>query len=562
MPAARLWQQQQLGYVPHTSVDGEEWNLKAYATATSNGAADGTTVVATQFSGNSADDFNGRYWIEMLSGDAKGEMARIVDDDGSGTMTLEDTGFSAQVDSGDTFAVWVSPEPVIVVDGGTLSTTQFNDDYRDEDDEFWTDYYAVPITGNNRGDIKKITAFDKTGGASEGLFTTEAWPQAMAAGDVILIRRFLEVAPPSPSLTEPYIPRPGQRVSFERGDGTRGPKGGTFPFTSQIYGSGALATSGNSPAKSAIHGLMQACGWASSTPTTMDINTGSTTSVIKVDAAQHERCSIGDAVMWNGQVGWVTDKDDNGVSADDITVTPAFDAAPANGDLLYALRTYKKSTTGDELGCVLEWEADGVRHTMTGCKGNVSFSESNPITASWTFDVDHYIEQYAPAPYNAADAYTALEPVLDQDRLAWIDATRTSIAGLTFGLNATTAARNVQGAKGINGRTSYQFIDFAPGGTFRELLASADTDLPQIQRWYQRTAMDFIVQLGYHSNMFALRVPKARLIERPGIQDDGGHIAAPEVFEAQDAGSQSYDSDNDSVDDTIETIPSMAVALS
>jgi len=565
MPAARLWNQQQLGYVPHTSVDGEEWTCITPGVVTTQGNAGGTTFTASQFSGNAADDFNGRYWVEMTSGTAKGEWARIVDDDGSGVLTLEDTGFSAQIDAADEFRLWTSPEPVIVCDGGTASTTQFNDDYRDEADDFWVDYYVVPITGTHRGLVRKITAWDVTGGASEGLFTTDAFPSALATGDVCLIRRFVEISPPSPGLTEPYIPRPGQRVNFARGDGARGPRGGTFGFNSQVYASGALTTSGNSPAKSVLHGLMQACGYAASTPTTMAVATSnSTTTVITVTVGHHARVSIGDAVMWNGQVAWVTDKQDDSVTgvADTVTVSPAFNAAPAAADLIYALRTFNKSTTGDELGVTLEWEVDGVRTTLTGCKGNVSFQEANPIVAAFAFSVDHYVEQYAPAPYNAADAYVSVQPVLDQDRKAWLSAVATSISGLTFSLNAAVVERAVQGASGINGRSSYQFTDFPAGGTFRELLASADTDLPQLQRWYGRTAMDLMVQMGSHANSFAMRVPVARLVERPGHQDEGGLVAVPEVFEAQDAGSQPWDSDDDAVDDTVTKIPDMAIAFS
>lgn len=73
-------------------------------TATGNGAADGTTIINTAHT--EADDYwNGRT-VLMLSGTCVGESCLISDFvKNTHTITLDGVGFSAQIDSGDTYAL-------------------------------------------------------------------------------------------------------------------------------------------------------------------------------------------------------------------------------------------------------------------------------------------------------------------------------------------------------------------------------------------------------------------------------------------------------------------------
>lgn len=534
---ARIFGQQQLGYVPHTSTSGETWQLVQKCTATSNGAAGGTTVIDTNSDSSGTDAYNGRYWIEMTSGTQQGEWARIVDDDGAGTYTLENNGFDAQIDSGDEFSIWLSPEPVVVIDSSSGETNAV-DAVRAEADDFWIDYYLVPITGTHRGKIAQIT--DST--SSSGTFVLAAsFGSALAAGDVCLLRKFIEVEGVSFSGEEPYIARPQNRVNFSRGDGTRGAKGGTVSFNTHIYASGSLAASGSKANSSPLSGLFQAAGHTEIVDTSSTVGAGSTTTAIAINTASHENHTPGGAIIHNGNLRWITSTTDGGVGVDTVTVNPALPVAPASSDVLYAVRTYRKSLTGDELGVTIEWEVDGVRTTMTGCKGSVALSDGTPPTLAWSFSVDHFVQEIEAAPYDANAAYTTEAAILNKDRECWLGTTasptKTNIGGLTASLNATVAAKPVQGSFGINGRAGYQFTDLsAAGGSFNELLDSSGTGLPQLLRWTARTSQDLRVAYGSHGSSFGLRVPVAMLMERPSHQDQDGLAGTTEVFEAQDAG--------------------------
>ena len=92
-------------------------------TATSNGAAGGTTIINTVHT--EANDFwNGRT-VKMLTGTCAGEEQKITDFD-AGTDTLTVDAFTAQIDSADTYLIsnWAETE-----DGNTATVTTSSDDY-------------------------------------------------------------------------------------------------------------------------------------------------------------------------------------------------------------------------------------------------------------------------------------------------------------------------------------------------------------------------------------------------------------------------------------------------
>ncbi len=553
---ARIWSQQQLGYVPHTSVSGETWSLVGRGTTTGAGGAGGTTLVDASGVADSgaADTYNGRYWIRILSGTNQGAWKRVVDDDGAGTLTLENNGFDNQVASGVQYELWLSPEPVLVIDS-SLGETNAVDAVRAEADDFWNDYYLVPITGYRRGRIAKITDF----ASATGTFTLAASSGglglggALAAGDVCLIRRFVDFTGLQDGLTEGYERRPGNRVNFAIGDGVVLPRGGTFGFTTQIRGSGTQPGNGSKPDKPETYGLWQACGYTvvtNESDLVNDIGATNTTTAITVDDASV--FDIGAMILHDGNPTIVQSK-----SGEVLTVDPPLPRAPDNDDVIYGTHNFRKTTDGDVYGVCLELEIDGVRTTMTGCKGNVSLAEGEPPTLQWSFQVDHWVEEVEAAAYNAADAYSTVAPCLEKDRKAWLSGTATNIGGLTASLNAEVQPKNVQGSAGINGRCGYQVSNvMAAGGTFRELLDASSATLPQSLRWSARTAKELFVAYGSHGQCVGLTVPVARLVQPPRRTEADGMAAAPQVFEAQDAG---YGSDPD---DGLVKVPDFQISLS
>lgn len=547
----RISSQKILAYCPHTDTSGEVWTLTAHGTTTGAGAADGTTLVDTNADSGGANTYSGRYWVHITSGANKDQWKRIVGDDGAGTLTLENNGFAAQVASGVEYDIWFCPDPVVVVDSSSGETNMVDTVRNEQADDFWIGYYACPITGSHRGKIARITDYTKSGGVFQ---LAASFGSQLAAGDVVLLRKFVEVGAESPGLTRGYESRIQNRLNMSRGDGVVTARGGTFGFTSDLYGSGSLAASGSKANASVLSGLLHAAGYEESIGTSATVDTGSTTTAIAVATASWENFTIGAPVMYNGHLRFVTALADGGVGVDTVTVSPALPVAPTSGQTLYAGRLYSKSTDGDVLGCVLEYEVDGERITMTGCKGNVALNDGPKLAAAWSFNVDHWVREIEAAPYNPGTAYTTAESILGTDREAWLSATKKDIMGWTASLNTSVGPRTVQGSSGINGRLGYQVTGDAAGMTFRELLSSSG-DLDQDIRFGARTSLDVIVVHGSHGDAAGVRIPVGRLIQDPISEDSEGMRAAPNVIEAQDAGTYA------DPDGTILKVPDFALGL-
>lgn len=538
----RITSQQQLAYVPHTSVSGEAWQLIKAGTTTANGAGAGTTIIDTNADSGAADTYSGRYWVHIRDGQTNGDLwKRIVGDDGSGTLTLENNGFPAQVASDVDYEIWLSPEPVVVVDVGGATTT-FDDDVRDEADDFWIDYYAVPISGNNRGEIQKITAFDQAGGVEDGLFTCDAFTNVFDPGDVILLRKFVEVGDPSNGITRGYEPRLQVRSDFARGDGRITVRGGTFGFSTDVIGSGVEAVIGANTGASEVNGLFQACGfveYVADSKRVDDPGAANTTTSILLDTASIDNLRHGMGVSYNGNISFIDAVTDGGVGADTITISPPLPDIPVDNARIHVARLYELDTSAEALGVTLEWEVDGERLTMTGCKGNVSLNDGAKMVWAFEFNVDHWVREIEAAPYSASTAYTTAKSILNSERLFWVDATKAEVAGFTASLNTEVSPRNVQGDKGINGRCGYQINNYAAGATWRELLDTSD-ELTAHQRHGARGTHEVIAVFGTHGDAIGVRMPKARYVEDALTEDQDGQRAAPNVVRAHDAGSKTH----------------------
>lgn len=557
MPGDRVWKQSLFRLFPHTSVDGEQWQRIGYGVTSGAGAADGTTLEATSFQSGGADAYNGRYWIEILSGTCKGQWKRIVDDD-AGAYTLEGNGFSAQIASGVQFAIHKSPEPVIVVDGAA-DTTHFNDDYRDENDNDWTNWWVMPITGNCRGEISRITAFDKTGGASEGLFTVSpAFSQSLAAGDVLKIGKFIEIEITALPDGPEYHARPNSRVNYAVGPGVIGARGTDFSFNSRIYGSGYSAAAGSEAARSDFHALMSACGLDARLGTSSTVGAGSSTTAVKIATGSWENHQIGDLVMHNGNIRRITALTDGAGGVDTVTVSPPLPVAPTSGDTLYAIANYQKSADAATLyGCGFEVEIDGINTIMTGCKGSIDIMTGNPAEISCKMMVDHWIREYEDAPYNPGPAYTyytGTGSILGKDMMAWADTSQIDVKGFTATNGRKAVARAVAGRYGVNGRAGFHHTDYACGATYREISVDG-AELEAENRYLAGTNRALLVQLGAHANAIAIAIPVAHHIGAATPENGDGLVDVPNVLEAQDAGTGT-DPDNN-----ITKVPDWVLAI-
>lgn len=523
--------QQQVAYCPHTSTSGEVWQLVRRGACTSAGASNGTTLIDTGLTVG-ADTYTGRYWIEILSGACKGQWKRIVDDNGTGTLTLENNGFSAQIASAVEFNLWFSPDPVVVVDSSG-GATNVVDAVRAEADDFWNGYWLVVISGTRRGQKAQVTDFT----SSTGTFVVgTGLAGALSAGDVCVLRKFIE-AEVTLGVQQEYVARQFNRINFSRGGGIPGARSGTIGLKTHVRPSGSLAATGVKANKPECSGLFQAAGMTETVNTSATVGAGSTTTAVKINTASWENFTIGGLVMYDGNAAFIESMEDGGVGVDTLNVNPPLPAAPASSDTIYASTMYALDTAAAQYGALVEIEIDGVRHTLTGCKGNVSMESGAVPMFNWQLSVDHWIREREASPLtNATSAYSTVAPVLEKDLVAYLDTTATNIGGLTATPGAAVAPRKVQGSTGINGRTSFQTITYAPGGTFRELISASGDALSQDQYFADQTSRKLSVVFGSHGSAFAVRVPAMRLVETPTPVDEGGLSAAPSVFEAHDAG--------------------------
>lgn len=557
MTYSRVWAKQELRYCPHTSVSGEVGYRVKGGTCTGDGAADGTTIVDTNGDSGGADTYNGRYCVKILSGACKGQVKRVTDDSGAGTLTFEAGGFTAQIVSGVEYEIRTLPDPCVVVDSSSGETNMV-DAVRTEADTggvaFWKGYYACPITGTYKGKVSLITGCV----AGTGTFTLAAgFGGALAAGDVVLLRKFVEVANLALPDGPPYHDHPMIHSSFSRGTGTVGARGGTLAFGTQVTGSNSLAAADAGANPSVLSGLFQAAGLEETVLKSVTVDgTNASASAVVIATGDRENLAIGGALVYNGSVSFITSLVDGAGGGDTANVTPDFPSVPtATTGVLCGTRMYAKSQTGSTLGVLVEVEIDGIRQTFVGCKGNVSLADAAPLQLNWSFSVDDWWEENEATPWANVTPYTAAYAIEPSSRKAYLTETGVDIGGFTASPNTKVVGRNFSGAYGVNGRSGYQVTDTsAAGATFREMVSTTG-ELDAVQRFYSGTQRDLIVVYGTHGNMFAVRIPAAQLKAYPKMTNQDGMMSLPNVVEAGDAGTATNDT-------TVTKVPDFAFFLS
>lgn len=145
-------------------------------TATSDGAADGTTIVNTAHT--QGDDYwNGRY-VKMLTGTAAGEICLILDFANAGdTITLYGAGFNSQILTGDTYVISNWEEHL---DGPTVAapTTAEND---------FLDLQVTAMGGNNTAYWSypsEATNHSLNLGLSTSVYTKAIWRYQVGASSM------------------------------------------------------------------------------------------------------------------------------------------------------------------------------------------------------------------------------------------------------------------------------------------------------------------------------------------------------------------------------------------
>jgi len=553
---SRVSQNASLAFVEHDPGNSEEtWQL--VFSAMTNGAGTATTVVDSQRASGSANTFNGRYWVRMTGGANKGLWKRIVDDNGTGTLTLEGAGFPAAPGTLTGYEIWKSPEPVVVVTSAA-SGLSFADTARDEADDFWNGYYIVALSGALRGEKSEITDF----ASASGTFTVgTAFSAAPSAGDVFALRQYVDAKSVNNGLSQAFNERPVHRLDGSRGDGSVGVKSGTFGFDAPALPAYKI---GSTVVQPPLGGLIKACGFKlvnSNLATGSAMASGSTTTQIELDTGTWEDFSIGTVVNIRGEQAYITALADGAGSEDNMTISPALGVAPGVLTAMWRTINYRRNRRADDgdYGCVtIVHEVDGIRTTMTGCKGNLTISGDADLTFSFEFQVDHFIREYAPAAHYSGDAYDSYTPIQATERRCYFGATAVELGGISASLGNTVVPRKVQGGYGINGRAGFGHSAVNPGLTARKLMSTASgEELDHDERWFSRTSQDLMIFWGTKVlGGCALRIPVARLVAEPKPEDDEGLQVTPFVFEAMDAGTTT------DPDGTVVKIPDFIISFS
>lgn len=515
--------------------------VMGYGTATSAGAAGGTTLIDAGgiADSGSADTYNGRYFVECLSGSNRGLSRRVIDDNGSGTLTFDGNGFPNQIASGVEYRLIKSSEPVAVFTS-TTSSTVVEDTVRDEADDYWIGYELSLISGGEAGETQTISDFT----SATGQFTVDTAFSAQpgnADADTALVRKVLEVGGVSLTVDRNYIQRNSARFNLSRNSGIIGAKTASISFDVQMAASGALAASDAPAGGSAISGLMQAVGLTEVIGKSCTIDdAAATTTVVDVASGDRENLSLGMAVQYQGNVAFVTDMADGGAGADTITVAPALPVAPADTDTLQASRMYRIDTDAQRKGVTIYYERDGIRFTLFDCMGNLEIvpGDSSEVIFRFNLNAAHYIEENEDdaAGDCLSAAYSSAQVIMGSDRLFYLDSTQYDVSGVSVNVNHTAAAKNVSGKYGLNGMSGYQTVDIAPSVSFTQLWDDDDDGLDGIELFNTQTQKAVAMVYGSHGNCFAIRMPAAEVTSYPAPGDQEGLMTEPYTMEARDAG--------------------------
>ncbi len=530
----------------NTAIENPTPSLIGYGTPTSNGAADGTTLIDASGVANSgaADTYNGRHWVRLISGARAGEWARVVDDNGSGTLTFEGAGFTAQVSTSMQYELWLLPDTICVATGAG-STTTIADTVRAEADDFWIGWYAEAISGANVGELRRVTD------SVSGTLTTDAFSNSWAAGDVILLRQYVEVADFTPNVSEPFLARPQARANWSEGDGAVAHQGqGPLTFSTWVVASGSVAAVNDFAATNPTAALLQASGLIEVKGKSSVIDTGAgaaTTTSLPITTGKHENFTIGQMVIVQGNATFIVSKTDGGVNPDTLTVSPPLPIAPANAVAVVATRMYRKSTSGnDTLPCSIMWEQDGIRHTFFGCHGNVEFVDGSPCMFKFTLSYILYTRQLLSVAQLSlsTDPYTTNEPILEGDKIAYklppsspgTNATRIDCGAMTASPDATTAVRKVSGRFSVNGVSGIQHTRERGGMSFDAFEYVTGTSLEHELEWQIRTPKTYAIVYNSHARTVAFRIPNGLLQEAPHIKSIDGMLGKRVNVLAENAG--------------------------
>lgn len=221
---------------------------------------------------------------------------------------------------------------------------------------------AATTTAALRGKVYDISDFAVSGGTAT--FTTSASMAASPAnGDIFYVLGVMPAADMSVQFAPEDLPRDFVRQTLDPPSAKKGLDKASGSFKLEIPGMVTSSVDGTAAPEDRWSKFLQAIGSRSAAVGEAVTGAGSTTTQIDVTSAA--TFAVGDYVLINNQVRRVTAVD-TGATPDNITVSPALSAAPANADLLYLPEVWTPADTGHRSHTILHFTDDRLVELL-GC---------------------------------------------------------------------------------------------------------------------------------------------------------------------------------------------------
>lgn len=375
----------------------------------------GTTTHAGLLTGG-ATVYVGDY-LEALDGDHKGQMVQVHLHNGAGVLTHEKWPTATNLPT--EVKLWRPAEPVVVVTSQTVSGgTTITATGRKEGARYWGlttgDTDPAPAASNNkkylligRGSGNDNKAYEiKSWANATNVFTLDTALSANAEiGDLFVIRKAPVQADLEAAFTTAHAQREPQRATLAGLQGVPMTRGASVVFSTDLKGSG-VAGGNNSraipplesgslldmmTAETVDKGSLVGAGSAQDgTPTPKRTD-------VKITTATHERFTVGNFVLVNGELAVIQSKTDGGVGVDTLAVEPQLGTVPASGDVCYASTTWAPADTG-HLGLFAEiWAGDAGVWRCWGGKSDIKIdglATDQIPKLRWAFAMADFTENF------------------------------------------------------------------------------------------------------------------------------------------------------------------------
>lgn len=432
-----------------------------------------------------------------------------------------------------------TPNYSFTASGGTSTTTTVDttsglthdNNIASADDDFFNDaeIYFLPntTTAALRGKSYPVSDFAVSG--STATFTTaSAMDATPASGDTFYVHFPIQIAEIAINEKTENLPRDFVRKTLIGPTSNKGKTAADGSFNFEIWGLETALGSGATPDLDRIAQLLGLLGDITGSTSsrravagTTVSGAGSTTTVVDVTSAAN--FAVGDDVLINGETAEITGVDTVS-TPNNITISPALSAAPANSDVVYFGETHTMFDSGHRSFTLLFLE-DDLLHVLTGAVLNLKISGTynQNIMASIDYQAEGW-DQVDSASLNGSQKAKKTIPFVVG--AAYFNGTLININSFEF--NYGFAIEELQDT-GINNRF------FVTGADPVCTIVMRNTSVTLKESWEaQGTHADLRIQIGNASSTCIVLKGKAQIQDPASRQAVAGHSYYSAAFAFKD----------------------------